>query len=417
MDASIAAPEGGVRDRRSREEWSQRAPTVRKLAAVLCSVALAASLACLAQDNERAGAQLLETFSTGADPDAPAGDRASFRGVAPAPAGQDFLYRHLYAYSGYPHPPSSSSAWGHGGAGSSENAATVARLNRITGEIRRAEMRYENIDRQRAGVKEGIARLAKEEEGLNIEAKSEHEDLMHYTAEQSAILGEMSDAASSDEETPEEEEEEAEAEEAEETEAGGEAGDAEAEGEEAEGDSEEGATGEHGAEESGPAGGEEEQAPAEDGTGAEGGVGEDEDAMQEAAREQAEDEDKEAEPEDVNAKLDAMNKRLDAIENAVRAGAEGKQASAASKLASAAVPRGPRRVQVAQQGRKSDKSLASAERLEAKHIAQAKEKQVAEAKQALALATKVVAHKAQAHGVKAHVKTAKGAFLNMDAFF
>ena len=43
-------------------------------------------------------------------------------------------------------------------------------------------------------MKTGIARLTKEEQGLNIEAKSTHKDLMRYAAEQQVILGEMTDA-------------------------------------------------------------------------------------------------------------------------------------------------------------------------------------------------------------------------------
>jgi hypothetical protein len=44
------------------------------------------------------------------------------------------------------------------------------------------------------GVKASIDRLTQEEEGLDMEAKAAHENLMRYSSEQQAIIGEMSDA-------------------------------------------------------------------------------------------------------------------------------------------------------------------------------------------------------------------------------
>ena len=44
------------------------------------------------------------------------------------------------------------------------------------------------------GVKASIDRLTKEEEGLDMEARAAHDNLMRYSSEQQAIIGEMSDA-------------------------------------------------------------------------------------------------------------------------------------------------------------------------------------------------------------------------------
>jgi hypothetical protein len=135
----------------------------------------------------------------GPDPDAPGGTRDAILehqrahwtvpgGMPGGPRQQDFYYRHVYTNTGYP-------GRAFAGAGlDSENAVAVQRLHLVSGEISRAEAEFAQIDRQRAGVKGEIASLEEQEKGLDMEAKSAHADLMRYTAEQQAILGEMTDA-------------------------------------------------------------------------------------------------------------------------------------------------------------------------------------------------------------------------------
>ena len=284
---------------------------------VVAVCASGVALLCLAASASVAGLgatrlQLLESFGTGPDPDAPdAGGPFGPRfasggvprtsehfwgkmpnGVPGGPRQQDYYYRHVYHHTGYPHAFP-------GASEDSENSVTIERLRRISGEMRSAEMQYANIDRQRAGVKASIAQLTKEEEGLNMEAKSAHEDLMRYTAEQQSIVGEMTEAqaagAANATEAEGGEGEPGEGEEAEEAEGGegaeGEEG-ASAEGAESEiageGEKEEGEGGEAGEGGEGSAEGGE----AEEGAGGSGEeAAEVEDGNLEDAVKQAEDED------------------------------------------------------------------------------------------------------------------------------
>ena len=80
----------------------------------------------------------------------PGSTRHDFRGTIPqgvagGPRNQDYYYRHAYTYTGAPH-------YYGGTTANSENSVTVARMHRVTAEIRNAETQFAQIDRQRAGM-------------------------------------------------------------------------------------------------------------------------------------------------------------------------------------------------------------------------------------------------------------------------
>ena len=170
-------------------------------------VAGAALLVCVATSAGARPAALLESFSTGPDPDAPGGTRyetggvpagaRTFRGKVPStaeygPRQQDFYYRHVYVKTGYPHSHRAGGAFATGA--DSTNWIAMERFHQAGAEMQGAEAHYAKIDRERAEVQTKIAGLKKEEAGLDMEAAEAHAELMRYAAEQSAALGEMSDA-------------------------------------------------------------------------------------------------------------------------------------------------------------------------------------------------------------------------------